>query len=225
MAADTAADARSAFIRRTYAHLAGAIALFAMLEAALVTADFTPALVQTMAGTSFGWLIVLGLFMGVGWVADYWARSDQSRALQYVGLVIYVVAEAVIFVPLLYAATYLTRSHDVIPSAGLLTLTLFLGLTGTVFITRKDFSFLRAILAVGGFVALGVVVVSLLFGFSLGVLFSAAMVALAGGFIVYYTSNVLHHYRPDQHVAAALALFAAVALMFWYVVRLFLSRD
>ena len=82
-----------------------------------------------------------------------------------------------------------------------------------------------AIVTVGGCVALGVIVVSLLFGFSLGVLFSAAMVALAGGFILYYTSNVLHHYRPDQPVAAALALFAAVALMFWYVVRLFMSRD
>jgi len=36
---------------------------------------------------------------------------------------------------------------------------------------------------------------------------------------------VLHHYRTDQHVAAALALFAAVALMFWFIVRIFMSRD
>ena len=52
------------------------------------------------------------------------------------------------------------------------------------------------------------------------------MVILAAGFIVYDTSNVMHHYRTDQHVAAALALFGSVALMFWYVLRLFLySRS
>jgi FtsH-binding integral membrane protein len=50
------------------------------------------------------------------------------------------------------------------------------------------------------------------------------MVALAGGAILYDTSNVLHHYPEDRYVAAALELFASVALMLWYVLRLFLSR-
>lgn len=38
------------------------------------------------------------------------------------------------------------------------------------------------------------------------------------------TSPALHRYPEDRHVAAALELFASVALMFWYVLRLFLSR-
>ena len=58
----------------------------------------------------------------------------------------------------------------------------------------------------------------------IGLLFSGAMVVLAGGYTLYYTSNVLHHYRTDQHVAASLALFSAVALMFWYILRIFMSR-
>ena len=37
---------------------------------------------------------------------------------------------------------------------------------------------------------------------------------------LYHTSNVMLHYRTDQHVAAALALLAAVALLFWYVLRI-----
>jgi len=80
---------------------------------------------------------------------------------------------------------------------------------------------------VGGFAAIGLIVCGTLFGFQLGTLFSAGMVALSAGYILYYTSNVLHHYRTDQHVAAALALFAAVALLFWYILRLVmaLSRD
>jgi FtsH-binding integral membrane protein len=52
------------------------------------------------------------------------------------------------------------------------------------------------------------------------------MVALAGGAILFDTSNVLHRYPTDRHVAAALALFASVALMFWYVLRIFMAtRD
>ena len=223
-AADASASERSTFIRKTYSHLAGAIAAFALLEAALLNAPFTPKLVELMMGSRYGWLVVLGLFMGVGYVADKWARSAASPEMQYLGLGLYVVAEAIIFLPMLYIADNM-MDGPVIKQAGLLTLTLFAGLTGTVFITRKDFSFMRSALMMGGFVALGLIVASLLFGFQLGTIFSVAMVGLSGGYILYYTSNVLHHYRTDQHVAASLALFAAVALMFWYILRLFMSRD
>ena len=217
-------SARGAFIRRTYAHLAGAIGLFILLEAALVNSSFGAKLAGTMLSTRYGWLLVLGGFMVVGWIADKWARSVDSPPMQYLGLLLYVVAETIIFLPLLYmAASY--GGGDTIKIAGLLTLTLFAGLTGTVFITGKDFSFMRGALMLGGFVALGLIVASILFGFSLGLLFSVGMVVLAGGYILYYTSNVLHHYRTDQHVAASLALFAAVALMFWYILRIFMSRD
>jgi FtsH-binding integral membrane protein len=52
------------------------------------------------------------------------------------------------------------------------------------------------------------------------------MVAFAGAAILYETSNILHHYRPNQHVAASLSLFASVALLFWYVLRIFMgSRN
>lgn len=224
--AKASASERSAFIRRTYGHLAAAVGAFALLEYILLQLPMTPKLIGMMMGTRFSWLAVLGLFMVVGWIADKWARSATSRTMQYAGLILYVLAEAVIFLPLLYLAAYFTKPH-VIPAAGLLTLTLFAGLTGTVFITRKDFSFLRTALIVGAFVALGLIVAGVLWGFDLGTIFAVAMIGLAAGFILYYTSNVLHHYRTDQHVAASLALFAAVALMFWYVLILIInmSRD
>jgi FtsH-binding integral membrane protein len=215
---------RSAFIRRTYAHLAGAIGLFTLLEYLFFgpLEAFSMSMIQTMMGGRYSWLVVLGLFMGVGYVADRWARSDRGPAMQYLGLGLYTLAEAIIFLPLLYVAMAFTDG-SVLPTAALLTGTLFAGLTGTVFITRKDFSFMRTALMVGGFVALGVIVVAIVFGFELGSLFSIAMIVLAGGYILYYTSNVLHHYRPDQHVAASLALFAAVALLFWYILQIFMS--
>ena len=124
--------------------------------------------------------------------------------------------------PLLYIANHVDPS--VIPSAALTTLALFGGLTAAVFITRKDFSFLRTFLVFGGFAAMGFILIAIFFQFQLGAIFLYAMIALACGYILYDTSNVLHHYRIGQHVAAALALFASVALLFYYLVMLFMSR-
>jgi FtsH-binding integral membrane protein len=76
-----------------------------------------------------------------------------------------------------------------------------------------------------GFAALGLVLCGWLFGFSLGLWFTGAMILFACGYILYDTSNVLHHYRIGQHVAASLALFASVALLFWYVLRLLMALS
>jgi FtsH-binding integral membrane protein len=222
-AAQAAADERSDFITKTYVHLAGAIGLFVLIEAVLLQLPATEGLVRMMiSGGRFSWLIVLGLFMAVSYVAEGWARSAVSSVTQYMGLCLYVVAEAVIFLPLLYIARM--QDPSIIPSAAIATLGLFGVLTAVVFITRKDFSFLRTTLVFGGFAALGFIVVGSLFQFALGAIFTYAMIALSCGYILYHTSNVLHQYRIGQHVAAALALFASVALLFWYIVQLFMSR-
>jgi uncharacterized protein len=224
-AAQAAADARADFLTKTYLHLAGAIAVFIGLEAVLLSLPIMPDLVQLMMGNQISWLVVLGLFMVVSFVAEKWANSATSLGMQYAGLGLYVVAEAIIFAPILYIAIIMDPSFGIIRSAGGTTLALFGALTAVVFITRKDFSFLRGILMFGGFAAMGLIVVAILFNFNLGPIFIYAMIALACGYILYYTSNVLHHYRIGQHVAAALALFAAVALLFWYILQLFMSRD
>jgi FtsH-binding integral membrane protein len=114
---------------------------------------------------------------------------------------------------------------QVIVSAGVLTLIMFGGLSILVFATKADFSFLRMFLMWGGILALGIVLCGALFQFQIGMWFSVAMIALASGYILYDTSNVLHHYRTDQHVAASLALFASVALLFWYVLRLLIQLQ
>jgi len=140
------------------------------------------------------------------------------------GLGLYVVAEAIIFLPLLWMADRLAPGTT--QTAGIMTLTVFGGLTLGVFLTRQDFSFLGPVLCIAGFAALGFIIAGIIFHFNFGLVFSFAMVALASGYILYYTSNIMLHYRTDQHVAAALALFAAVALLFWYILRIVMvSRD
>ncbi|MFP6899777.1 MAG: Bax inhibitor-1 family protein, partial [Opitutales bacterium] len=212
--------------RRTYGHLAMALLAFTIIECFLLNSSFALSLAYSMTN-GFSWLIVLGAFMLVGFVADRMAHSQTSEGVQDFGLGLYVVAEAVIFLPLLLMAT-LYSDPTIIPTAGLMTLLLVGGLTATVFITKKDFSFLRGILTIGFFVALGLIVCSLIFGFSLGFIFSSVMVLLASCAVLYKTSNILHHYHPRQHVAASLALFASVALLFWYILRILMilgGRD
>jgi FtsH-binding integral membrane protein len=225
--AATAAPAdRAAFIRRTYLLLAAAILAFIVVEAFLFASGIASVLASVLfSGGAIGWLVVLGLFMGISYLANRWAVSDTSVVTQYLGLGIFIVAEAIIFVPLIMIATYYSGDASVLLKAGVVTLGLFLGITMTVFITRSDFSWLGPILAIGGFAALGFIVASALFGFTLGNVFAFIMVAFAGTAILYETSNVLHRFNTKQHVAASLTLFASVALLFWYILSIFSSRD
>ncbi|MEL6321315.1 MAG: Bax inhibitor-1 family protein, partial [Cyanobacteria bacterium J06626_14] len=78
-------------------------------------------------------------------------------------------------------------------------------------------------LKIFGLIALGLIIASVIFGFSLGVFFAFAMVAFASAAILYKTSNIMHHYSTRHHVAASLELFAAVMLLFWYVLRIVMS--
>ncbi|MHC4741101.1 MAG: Bax inhibitor-1/YccA family protein [Planctomycetota bacterium] len=212
-------DTRAAFIRKTYAHLAGAVAVFVGLEAILLKSALAPAMINFISTNQYGWLMILGAFILAGWLGRGMASRAGSVATQYLGLGFYVVVEAIIFVPLLYIAAFYS-SANVIPTAAVLTGLMFAGLTLMAFTTRTDFTFLRGALTIGGCVALGLIVCATIFGFDLGLIFSVAMVALASGAILYDTSKIIHHYSPDQYVAASLELFASVALLFWYVLRI-----
>lgn len=230
-AADAALEERRAFIQRTYAHLFGAILLFTGLETLLLgsMSDTTKAQV---AGFMFSsWFMVLIAFMIVNFVAEKWARSNTSSATQYIGLGVTVVAWTILFMPMLIVASDprfgLGGGPDVIPSAAFLTLFIFGGLTAVVMVTKKDFSFLGHFLWLASLAVLGIIFVSFLIPgpLGLGIWFVAGMIVLMSGYILYDTSNVLHHYRTTQHVAAALALFASVATLFWYVLQFVMYSD
>lgn len=216
---------RVKFIQRTYTHLTGAVLALIAVEAFLFTVvpqQFLDTTVRTMM-SGYGWLVVLGVFMGVSWMARSWASSDAGPAKQYLGLGLYVLAQAVVLLPLLYVCTRLLNQPELPLIAAAITSITFMALTAFIFVTKTDLSGMGKYLAIGGFVAMGLIVVSIVAGFSLGLWFSGLMVALACGYIAYDTSNIMHHYRTDQHVAASLALFASVVLLFWYVLQLLMA--
>jgi FtsH-binding integral membrane protein len=229
VAANALPAERVAFIRRTYAHVAGAMLAFAGLEALLLKTSLGAQFIETVfaRGGNGAMLVLLLLFVGGGYLAQYWAFAATTRPMQYAGLALYVLLEVMIFLPILYVADNAPTfaGQHVIAKAGIMTLTIFGGLTLAVFVTRQDFSFLGPILGVLSFGVLGLIICAMIFGLDLGLWFSFAMVGLAAAFIIYDTSNVLHRFRTDQDVGAALQLFASVALLFYYILRIVMSSN
>lgn len=213
-------DRRATFLTRTYTHLLGAILAFTAIEAFLFSSGLAEPIARAMLGVN--WLLVLGGFMLVSWLASRAAMGVSSVGAQYLGLGAFVAAEALIFVPMLYIAN--TYAPGTIQSAALVTVMGFVGLTAVAFSTRKDFSFLGATLKWLGIMALVLIAASVIFGLELGTWFSVAMVAFAGAAVLYDTSNVLHHFPEDRYVGASMQLFASIALMFWYILRIFLGN-
>jgi hypothetical protein len=227
IAADALPADRVAFIKRTYAHVAVAILAFAGIEALLLSTSLGEQFIQTVfaRGGNGAMLVLLLLFVGGGYLAQYWAFAATTRPMQYAGLALYVLLEVVIFLPMLYVADRYFADQHVIAKAGIMTMTIFAGLTMAVFVTKQDFSFLGPILGVLSFGVIGLIICAMLFHLDLGTWFSFAMVGLAAAFIIYDTSNILHRFRTDQDVGAALQLFASVALLFYYILRILMSNS
>ena len=232
---------RVAFLRKTYGLLGVSLIAFALLTAGFMGLA-TEASLRFSAwafGGNLSWLIVLGLFMLVGYIAQRLAMSPSSRGLQLLGLGIFVAAESALLQPLLWVLIFRFGNRAMLSSGVLLsgqagtilvqsvviTLAIFIGLTATVFLTKKDFSFLGGILTIASFAVLGVILVSMLFGFSLGAFFCGAVVLIMAGYILYQTSLVMNYFPPSGYVAAALMLFSTIATLFWYVLQLVMSLN
>ena len=221
-AADAGVDDRAAFILRTYLHLLGAVFAFVVLEVLLLQSPIARWLLDLVRDGGWQGVAVLGAAIGAGWLARRQAARATLLPLQYLGLVLSVVFAAFVFLPLLYFVQKM--APDLLLTAVLVTIVTFLGLTGFVFVTRRRFNLLGGVLGVAGVVALALMLGGALFGYTIGLWFSVGMIAWAAGHIVWDTSRVLHDYRTDQHVSAALALFASVAMLFWSVLRLLMRR-
>lgn len=212
---------RAQFFRKTYLHVALAVLAFIGVE--IVLFNVVPEeIIASMLGMRYLWLLLIGAFWLCSILANKWAMS-LNKNTQYMGLGLYVIIEAIIFLPLLYVAIVYSGGN-VVFQAAMLTLAMFAGLSGVALSTKRDFSFLRTFIVVGGFLALGTIVAGIVFGFNLGLWFSVAMVILASASILYETNKLKDSFGTQQYVGAALQLFASVMLLFWYILRILMSR-
>lgn len=220
------AEVRSRFMTRVYIQLMVGIAGFIAISYGLFVTGLMEAIAVFVSGTS--WLIILGGFMVVSWMANSWGFRAETPAAQYGAYATLVVANALLFAtPLWIAYVYdqnnLAGETSTISIAAQISLFAFAALSFVAIKTGKDFSFLRGILMWGGILALVAIVASVIFGTGLGTWFSVAMIGFAGAAILYDTQKIYTSYPPNREVAAAMSLFASLALLFWYVLR-FMTR-
>lgn len=238
---------RVAFLRKTYGLLGISLIAFAAVTGGLLVyaSNFSWSFSRwAFFNGGLGWIVVFGLFVGATIWAQRLAMSENSRATQYVGLGLAVLVQSLLMQPLLWLLLMVFGDHVVVSSysfetmsrhytmhmnahttamlmeAVVITLAIFVGLTLTVFVTRKDFSFLRGILSIAMFALIGVAFASWAFGFSIGALWCGAGVLVIGGYILYQTSMVMSTFPPTAHVAAATLLFTTLATLFRLVLQL-----
>ncbi|PWN62871.1 Bax inhibitor-1/YccA family protein [Chryseobacterium viscerum] len=213
---------KASFYKKTYLHVALSILAFIGVETILLKT--VPAeLIAMMFGQRYIWLLIIGVFWLASFLASKWSLS-QSKSTQYLGLGFYILLEAIIFMPMLFIATNMTGGANVIFQAATLTIAMFAGISAVAFTSKRDFSFLRNIIVIGGFIAIGLIVAGMIFGFNLGLWFSVGMVLLASATILYQTSKLKDSYGTNQYVGAALQLFASIMLLFWYILSILMSR-
>ena len=222
-------EARAAFYKKTYTHVALAFLAFVLVEALVFS---TPALVNGIMSIFMinKWMII-GVMIAFSFAAGYVERmayTATDKKNQYIALGLYVLLEAFIFVPLIGIA-FLTGGtgtiENILLPGVIITVALFAGLVLTVFITGKDFSFLKAAVGMGMMIMIGIAVIGMIFGFNIGSWFSIGMIVLMAGAILYQTSQVAYAYHKEQYVAASVAIFASFMTLLFYVIRLLSSRD
>ena len=222
------AERKAAFLKKIYLHVAGAFLAFALLETVLFTSGLVTTLFSWMASSQ---MVLFGIMIGFMFAAgavERWAHNATDKSTQYLALLVYIMMYAVFFVPMISVAFRYSGANaltEILLPAGFVSIGLFVGLVATALFSGKDFSFLKSILAIAFPVALGVIVISVLFGMSLGAWFSVAMIVLMGGAILFQTSRILNNYHEEQYVMASVSVFASFMTLLFYVLRLFMSRD
>ena len=210
---------RAAFLQKTYLLLLAGIVTFA----ATMFAGAQVGPVQQMAASLFRMhpLLLMAIWIGAAWGVRAVSAHHPINLIAYFA---YAFLWGLLMLPLVSYAS--AEAPDILAQASIITVLVFSGLTGYVFLTRKDFSFLGGVLTIAMFAMLGLIVAGMLFGFQLGLWFSVLGVLVFSGYILYDTSNMLHRYPTNMHVRAAIDLFIDVIMLFQYVLMLLLrSRE
>lgn len=239
---ETRLDVSSAlpFLRRVYALFTGGVFL-AVAGALVALYAGEPVMVDVGRGAplalapilAFGlehWLLMTGAFFVAFLVAQL---ARRVRGLNVVALFGYTFVTGLYLAPSIFLAQFAasgglgggTLDASPVRDAFLLTAGAFVGLSGYVLVSRRDFSYLGAALSMGMWVVLGAMLLGFFFHSAVLQLAIASVgVLLFGGYILYDTSRMLRGRVGDDAVGAALGLFLDVVNLFLFLLRIFSSR-
>lgn len=218
---------RAAFVVRVYQHVLAAVGAFVAIEALFFMTGLAEGIYNATWGSGSGarWLLVLGAFMVGQWFVTSAVSDLDNPARQYAGLFGSAAIYAVLFAPFLFYVYNVQDSSATVASAAVVTAIGFALLSFVAFTTRKDLSFMRPLVMWGFGGAMLLIIGAVLFGWNLGVWFSVAMVGLSGAAILYQTQTIIRTFPANAYVAGAVQLFGSLMTMFWYILRIFASRD
>ncbi|MHC4956979.1 MAG: Bax inhibitor-1/YccA family protein [Planctomycetota bacterium] len=222
-AINSALNERLGFIRKTYLHLGVELMAVAGVTALCLQ---IPAMQRLAIALISNFIIYIGVFFGVSLISRKLMEGTKSIGVQYAGAALWVFFLGLLITPLAMIAHAKFGNYSVLFEAFVMTACVFGGLTAYVFFTKKDFSFMRGALVVVSWTMVGFALISFLFGgFGGSPIWSMIWVVLLGGWVLYDTSNVLHHRRVDQHVAASVDLLVDFVYMFIHILSLLMNRD
>lgn len=207
---------RLAFIRKVYG-LFFAATLFA-IGGVLLGFAYEPLMVFAIEHPFIMLFAMLGGVMGA-------TALRHKPGVNLVALFGFTTLTGVIISPLLYIISL--KNPASILEAGILTVGIFGGLTAYVFISKRDFSFMRGLLVTGLIVVILTGLLNILIIGSSALYFAGAVATLLlfSGFVLYDTSNIIRRYPTNEYVAGALALYLDAFNIFLALLRILNSRD
>jgi FtsH-binding integral membrane protein len=201
---------RMSFIRKVYA-LFFVATLFAVGGVGLGL-SFPPLRVFAFQHPLVMFFVMIGGVMGAQAVR-------HVRGVNLLALFGFTTLTGVVISPLI--AVLAIYNPGSILSAGVLTVGIFGGLTAYVFISKRDFSFMRGMVTVGLIVVILAGLVNLFVGSgALGFAIAAAALLLFSGFVLYDTSNIIRRYPVNEYVAGALSLYLDAFNIFLALLRI-----
>lgn len=210
---------RKLFIKKTYTHLLLGIVAFFVLSFIIGNSVIGSIFAPFVLGNYFLIIAVLIVFGIIHTFLQDIMEFSNKKLFQYSAFIIYITLESILISPIIF----LLKDTLIFPIAFLMTFAIFAVITLIAFVTKKDFEFLGSFLTMGLILGLITIVLSFIFGFNLGIIFSAFMVCLASGYILYDTSKIINKYSDHQYIAAAGSLMASIILLLWYLIRILIE--
>jgi len=131
--------------------------------------------------------------------------------------------------PMAFVAQYFagfgsTLSANPLRDTMVMVLAVFSGISGYIFVTRKDFSWMGSILSMGVMVIFGACLLTFVFKtevFSLAVASAGALLSI--GMLLYVTSYIFRNSEMDDPVGDALSLLVQLRNLFMFLLRILMS--
>lgn len=206
--AQSGALAVNKLIRNTYILLSLTL-LFSAFTAAVSVAINTPPMTYLLS--------IGGAFLLMWFVLPRTANSSAGLGVVFAitGLLGFSLG------PILSMYLAMSNGPTIVATALAGTGVIFFGLSGYALVSRRDFSFMGGFIFVGMLVLIGAMLANLFLqipAFSLAI--SAAVILIMSGFLLFHTSQMVHHGAQMNYIHMTVALYMAIFNIFISLLQL-----